>query len=102
MKIIEFTAELHGNRDVTLNGRRVEDSEPLLEEKAIFKTLTLDQQWMLLCHVRKMLNKLDHTYHKSRVRAGELSMSELDSASRSRHNVSSGSLGVEGTSIRKL
>jgi len=101
MKIIEFVAELHGNKEVSLNGEPLSTGEPHMEEKIVFNQLTLDQQWQLLAMMRKLLNKMEYTYQKGRVRAHEISMADFDSNSH-RRKISSGAAGVSGTAIGKL
>lgn len=71
MIIIDFRAELHGNREVTLNGYPLTRGEGMIEEKVIEKTLTLDQQWELITMLRKLSAKAEHAYRCARIRAGE-------------------------------
>lgn len=78
MKIINFQVELLGNREVIINGRPVPKGTAEVEEKVIFKTVTLDQQWNTLCELWKLLTKLTDVYNRSRVRAGEISMDMYD------------------------
>lgn len=99
MIIISFTAELLGNKEVTLNGVHIDRGEPFIEEKVIFNQLTLNQQWQLLAMVQKMLNQLESTYQKSRVKAGELTHDDYDLT---RARIRSGAKGVPGTNLPSL
>lgn len=96
MKLFEIVAEFHGNKEVTVNGRPLQglkDCDIPVEEKVIEKNVSLEQQWFLLCEVRKLIGRLEFTYHKSRLRAGGATDSRL---------ITSGAKGVGGTSIGKL
>lgn len=99
MVIISFTAELLGNKEVTLNGVHLDRGEPFIEEKVIFNQLTLNQQWQLLSMARKLLNQMESTYQKSRVKAGELTHDDYDLT---QARIRSGARGVPGTNLPPL
>ena len=44
MKIFQMDVELQGSGDVTVNGRRLEEGDAMIEEKIIGKRLSTDQQ----------------------------------------------------------
>jgi len=98
MKICEFVAELMSNKDVLLNGHNVLDESVThtcnLDEK-VFAKLHPDQQWMLLCELRKLLSKCDHAYDAGRVARGELTEGDVN-------RLRSGMGGVEGSDLRTL
>ena len=95
MQLIRFVVELQGSSDASLNGRRLEEAEPFIEEKVIFNKLPLEQQWIILSQLRKLLNKADHVYQQSRVKHGEISHSDYD-------RIKSGMKGVPGTNLKPL
>ena len=80
MTIVEIKAELHGDREVTVNGQRLLGGQinPKVEEKIIFNQLTLQQVWELLATLRKVDAMLVDTYHKMQVRDGETPMSDYE------------------------
>lgn len=97
MKLLNLQIELQSNKEVTVNGRplnylRNHDIE--LEEKVIEKNVSLEQQWIVLCEMRKLEARLESAYRKSRIRAGEITESSKV--------VSSGAKGIPGTSIGKM
>ena len=93
MKIIEFKAELHGNREVTINGRRLHDGGAMIDEQVIFNKLTTYQQWQILTELNKLQARLAHTYKRSRVKAGEITAEQA---------VKSGAKGVKGAGLGRL
>jgi len=101
MRVIEFVAELHGNKETSLNGRRIDDAEEHIDERAIFNQMSLDHQWKLLSHLRKLLNRMEHTYQKSRVKNGEVSIDDYDTFLRA-SRTQSGMTGVRGTPLASL
>lgn len=95
MIVVQFTADLRGNKDVLLNGIDIRDprSQGIIEEKIIEKNLTLDQQWALIMMLRKLSARLEHTYRSSRIRSGEVSTGKV---------IVSGLKGVPGTNLPNL
>jgi len=96
MKLFEVVVELRGNREITINGRQLQylkDHDMLLEEKILGKNVSLDQQWAVLCEMRKLVAKLEFVYKKSRIRAGEVTNPTL---------ITSGAKGINGTIIKSL
>lgn len=84
MKILEIVAELQPNREVTVNGRNTAAAGNAvnLDEKLIEKQLSLEQQWELLCLMQQTVAKLFHTYHRSRIRAGETTLENVQESAR--------------------
>ena len=75
MRIADFTLELHGSSEVTLNGVNVLTEGKtlhMLEEAVFLKQLTPQQQWAILCEMRKMLARMESAYNKGRVLRGEI------------------------------
>lgn len=74
MKIVELVVELTGSKNCLING--VDSFEPraqhVFEEKIFLKSLSPDQQWHLLCDVRKLLSKMESAYNEGRAARGEL------------------------------
>ena len=64
MIIADLRVELHGNKEVTINGVNVQASgcQHIIEEKIFCKQLTPDQQWLVLCEARKLLAKMEDIY----------------------------------------
>ena len=95
MRIIRFEVELHGNRDISVNGRRLEDSRAIgeIEEKVIEKNTTLDQQWQMITLLKRMTAQLEHVYRKSVVR---------QQGGPATRTVFSGLAGVQGTNLPDL
>jgi len=84
MKILELMVELHG-ADVTVNGRDIMNGGTLMFEEDIFrKQLHPNQQWAMLCEVRKLLNRMDDAYAQSQVARGEATMDDYDAVRRRR------------------
>lgn len=98
MKIISFVAELQGNKEVILNGRNVLDESVThtfdLDEK-VFQKLDVNQQWVLLCEIRKLGSRLSHAYDDARVVRGELTYGDIT-------RIRSGAGGVEGSNLGRL
>jgi hypothetical protein len=99
MRILNLTVELHGNKEVSLNGKPLIKGKVEIDEKVIFQQLNLDQQWFIICELKKTLNMLNSTYQRSRVKSGEISMDDYDQASL---RIKSAGDGVAGTTIGKL
>lgn len=100
MKIIDFVVELHGNKEVTINGRALQhkDAAMVVQEDIIFKQLQPEQQWIVICEVMKRLMQLQHCYQKSRVKAKEITMDDYDKS----RKITSGAKGIPGTGIGPL
>jgi len=98
MKLFEFNVELTSSKEVLLNGRNVLDESAThtfgLDEK-LFRKLDAQQQWALLCEIRKLGSRLAHAYDDGRVERGELSEGDVT-------RIRSGAGGVEGSSLGKL
>jgi hypothetical protein len=99
MKILNLMVELHGNKEVSLNGSPLTKGKVDIDEKVIFQQLSLDQQWFIICEVKKTLNMLNNTYQRSRVKSGEVSMADYDQA---KLRIKSASDGIPGTTIGKI
>ena len=76
-RIFLMDAELVGHSDVRVNGQRLEEADAEIDEKIIEKQLTLDQQWKLICLMKKNINKLYSAYRNARVAQGEISEEDL-------------------------
>ena len=98
IRIASFTAELQGNKEVTLNGRNVLDESAThtfdLDEK-VFQKLDPSQQWALLCELRKLGSRLSHAYDDGRVARGELTHGDVS-------RIRSGAGGVAGSSLGSI
>jgi len=79
MKIVELTVELTGTKNCLVNGVDSFDSRAhhAFEEKIFSKSLSPEQQWHLLCDVRKLLSKMEHVYNEGRALRGELPVDRL-------------------------
>jgi hypothetical protein len=97
MILILFKAELHGNREVTVNGMPLERNSIIFEEKIIEKQLAPEQVWAMLCELKRTVSKLEHSYQAARSRNGE----EKNDFDRMRE-IRSGAGGVPGTTLRPL
>lgn len=71
MKVLELTVELHGSREVSINGRPSATGEGVMDEK-LFGGLDPAQQWHVLCEVKKLLARTHYVYTKGRVLRGEV------------------------------
>jgi len=77
MRIFLMDVELKGFSDVTVNGRRLEIGDAEIDEKIIAKKLSLEQQWQLICVMKKNINKLYSIYRDARVAHGEITTEDL-------------------------
>ena len=84
MKIFQMDVELQGSGDVTVNGRRLEEGDAMIDEKIIGKRLSTDQQWKLICVFKKNINKLYSLYRDARVAQGEVTEEDLRRTERKR------------------
>jgi len=71
MKVIELTVELHGNKDVSINGQPATVGVGFMEE-AFFAKLDPAQQWQVMCEIRKLAARANFLYTKGRVLRGEI------------------------------
>ena len=96
-KVAEFNVELTGGKESLLNGIHVMDNRMAhnLDEKIFRRNIPADQQWAIICELRKMLSKMEHAYQDGRIERREVSPGELG-------NITSGASGVSGTSLGKL
>lgn len=78
MRILQLDIDLHGNRDITINGVRMENGHVLLDETVIRKQLTLDQQFFILCELKKTLSLVEHIYSATKVNRGEMTEKDFD------------------------
>lgn len=101
MIVMDFRVELHGNKEVSINGRRYENGEPMIDEKTIEKQVSPDQQRIIIAMLNKLLAKAQHTYMRSKVTAGEMSMNDYERMMSRTHGIS-GSGGVAGTTLGPL
>jgi hypothetical protein len=99
MRIVELMVELHGNKEVTINGKNSHDGKHRVEEKIFIKQLTAEQQWQVLCEVRQLLSKLDHAYAQAQINRGAYTESD---AKKLQERIRSGMDGVPGTKIGRL
>jgi len=77
MRIFLLDVELQGSGDVTVNGRRLEAGDAEIDEKIIGKKLSLEQQWQLICLMKKNINKVYAVYRDARVARGEITAEDL-------------------------
>ena len=84
MRIFLLDVELKGRCDVAVNGRRLEDGDAEIDEKIIAKQLTVEQQWQLICVLKKNINKLYSVYRDARVAQGEITAEDLRHTERKR------------------
>lgn len=74
MTVVEIKVELTGSKNCLING--VDSFEPraqhTFEEKVFLRQFSPDQQWHVLCDVRKLLCKLESVYNEGRKNRGEL------------------------------
>lgn len=96
MRVIELMVEMHGVRQVTINGTDVDKGGTLhqVDEKVFRKQLSPDQQWRVLCEVRQLAARLEHAYRQGRLERGEISEDGKD--------LRSGARGIPGTGIGPL
>jgi hypothetical protein len=71
MKLINFQVELLPNKEVIINGRRLDSCRAEVEERT-FKKMDLNQQYAILCETQKLFNILLENYNRARVDAKEL------------------------------
>jgi hypothetical protein len=95
MRIVELVVELHGNKEVSINGRNSREGKHGLDEKIFIRQLAADQQWEVLCEARQLVSRLEHAYRQAMISRGE--MTEADEK-----RIRSGSGGVPGTSLGPL
>ena len=87
-----------GYLHVLLNGRNVLDESSThtfgLDEK-LFRKLDPEQQWALLCELRKLGSRLAHAYDDGRIERGEVTEGDVS-------RLRSGMDGIEGSGLRTL
>ena len=96
MKMLELMVEMTPNKEVRVNGRPLHylrDHDVPVEEQVIVKNVPLDQQWMVLCELKKIVGKLEFAYRRSRINAGEVT---------NPINITTGAAGIPGTNIGKM
>ena len=74
-KIIEFMVELTPTHEILINGRnwsKLHSMEVPVDEKAIQKNVSTEQQFFAICELRKILAKLEFVYEGSRETRGEI------------------------------
>ena len=71
MKVIELMVELHGNKEVSINGRQSACGLSLFDEK-LYSSFEPIQQWHVLCELKKLMARAHYTYMKGRVLRGEI------------------------------
>jgi len=84
MRIFFLDVELKSFNEVSVNGRNLAEGDAILDEKAIARNLTLDQQWQLICIMKKNINKLYSVYRDARVLSGEITAEDLRKNERKR------------------
>lgn len=84
MRIFLMDVELKGFNEVTVNGRRLETGDAEIDEQIIAKKLSLEQQWQLICVMKKNINKLYAVYRDARVAQGEITAEDLRRTERKR------------------
>ncbi len=96
MHVVELMVELHGVRQVTINGTDVDRGGVLhrADEKVFRKQLSPDQQWRVLCEVKQLAARLEHAYRQGRLERGEITEEKTGTRS--------GAGGVPGTNIGPL
>lgn len=74
MKVVELVVELTGTKDCLINGVNSFSSKPQhsIEEKVFIRQLSPDQQWHVLCELRKLLSKTEDAYTQARINRGEI------------------------------
>lgn len=75
--ILRFNLELQGNGELTLNGIPLEKDGMQFDEKIFMKRPSLEHQWMTLCALKKLLNKMNFSYEKARVERGDVTEQSL-------------------------
>lgn len=98
MELLHFNLELVG-QEILLNGIPIHKGHQGFDESLLKKYSNLDQQWQLMCELRKLCGKIETIYLQNRTRLEEISMAEYESFSR---RVSSGMDGIPGTTIGSL
>jgi hypothetical protein len=69
--------ELQSNREMTINGTPLENDGVQFEEKIFQKQPSLEHQWMAICHLKKLLNRMNHAYERARLERGDISEQSL-------------------------
>lgn len=75
-RVLRMEVEMLGNKLLIVNDQPIETGDIELDEK-IIGGVSLEQQWFLICLLKKNINKLYHEYRRSRVRQGEVSEARL-------------------------
>jgi hypothetical protein len=98
MKLLRFDLELVG-QEILLNGIPIYKGHQGFDEKLLEKYSNLEQQWQLMCELRKLCSKIETIYLKNRTKLGEISMDQYESLSK---GVTSAMDGIPGTTIGSL
>jgi hypothetical protein len=98
--ILRLVVHHHGNLEVTVNGLPLHRSDvQVIADEDLYSRIDLQQQWAVLCQLRKVLAQLADVHDRSRILQGELPASDYERMLRMRA-IGSGAKGVAG--IRPL
>lgn len=92
MRLINFQVELLPNKEVIVNGRRLDNCRAEIEE-SVLRKMDLYQQYALLCESWKMLNIQVDNYNKARAAAGEINDAEY---AKTKGRIISAAAGIPG------
>lgn len=83
MYLFHLDVELKSFNEVVVNGRNLGDGDAMIDENA-FAKLTLEQQWQIICIMKKNINKMYSVYRDARVLTGEITAEDLRKQERKR------------------
>ena len=74
----------------------------MLEEDVFAKTLTLEQQHMVICEVRQMLARMVDCHERRMVSENEMTPERARDIMKGRNKIRSGMRGVPGTNLGSI
>lgn len=80
MRLINIQVELHGDKEITINGRPWQEANitPDVDEKIFLRQLTLQQKWAVICELQKLLAMLSYQYQVDRTLHDDLPATDFE------------------------
>lgn len=71
MKVIKFDVDLIGP-EALINGRKASEGQGMIEAKIFMDKIDKQQQWEVVCAIRKLATEIYRAYRVSQVKRGEI------------------------------
>ncbi len=83
-RVLELKLELTPHKELKINGVHIENDGVIFEESIFQKQPSLEHQWMAICHLKKLLNKMQHAHEQARLQRGDIT--EVSLKTLKKHN----------------